>query len=398
MMNRSLQGQNLPFGLMFALQFGALGCWLPVFTLHLQQTLGFDGAQIGMILGLSAASALFSPFLGVLISDRLLSPRSFLGVCHGIAAGMMFWCSYATGYTQVLLGMIFYQLVFTPSFALSNAIALRHLKGGRDSFGGVRVWGTVAWMAVAWILAVLLKFFPEKTSLALQASAWCSIAMVLLCFALPTQGRSVSLGDGILKVFHLPSGVWKFFLSPPVLMLSAGSFLISMTYRFHFTGGGPYLVGRGCSMEWVLPALSIGQILELWFLSRLKHTLKRWGYFGLMGLGAFISLVMFAVLALNPNLGWAIFFMMGHGVTFTYFSTSVLMWLDSKVEGQFHSSVHQLMIFIPSLAGVVGGYVSGWMLEPAESTGNYVAFYSVPAVAALVTLLLIIGAKRSSSA
>jgi len=173
----------LPFGLMFALEFGALGCWLPVFSLHLQQSLKFNGEQIGMILGGSAASALLSPFLGVLVSDRLLSARGFLATCHGIAALMMIWCSTTSDYHQILVAMVIYQLAFTPSFALCNSIALRHLKGGREAFGGVRVWGTLSWMVVAWILALLLKFYPERTSLGLQASALCSVAMTGLCLS-----------------------------------------------------------------------------------------------------------------------------------------------------------------------------------------------------------------------
>jgi len=383
----------LPFRLMFALEFGALGCWMPVFSLHLQQSLKFNGEQIGMILGGSAASALLSPFLGVLVSDRLLSARRFLAVCHGIAALMMIWCSSTSDYHQILVAMVIYQLAFTPSFALCNAIALRHLEGGREAFGSVRVYGTVSWIIVAWILAFLLKFQPERTSLGLQASALCSVAMAGLCFFLPASAKPVQPMGGLWNFLNLPSGVWRFFLSPPVLLLSLGSFLISMSYRFHFTGGGPYLVGVGCPVEWVLPALSTGQLFELWCLFRLRHHLRRWGYFGLMGLGATISFIMFCGLAINPELEWSVVLMMGHGVTFAYFSTVLVLWMDTKVKAEFQSSVHQLMIVIPSLAGVVGGYVSGRMLEPAEVSGDYLLFYGVPAFTGLVTFFLVCGAK-----
>jgi MFS family permease len=385
--------QNLPFGMMFALQFGALGCWLPVFSLHLQDTLEFSGPEIGTILGVSSAAALFSPFIGALLSDRYITARYLMALCHGVAGGMILWCSWTPSFLEVLVSMTLYQLVFTPSFALCNSITFRFMEGGREGFGLIRVWGTISWMLVAWILAVLLKVFPGGTSLALQASALCSFGMVLLCLGLPSAEKVGSKKGSRFESLKLPPGIVTFFMSPPVVMLSLASFLISMTFRFHFTGGGPYLSGVGCRVEWVLPALSAAQILELWLLFRLKHHLKRWGYFGLMGLGGLICMVQFSGLALNPGMGLAIFLMMGHGVTFTYFSTALLMWMDTRVEKELHSSVHQLVVFIPSLAGVVGGYVSGWMLEPAEKSANYIYFYGLPAGAALIVLFLVLGAK-----
>ena len=47
-------------------------------------------------------------------------------------------------------------LITAPAFALANAIALRHLPRPIEQFAGVRLWGTVGWMAVGWIgLAVM---------------------------------------------------------------------------------------------------------------------------------------------------------------------------------------------------------------------------------------------------
>lgn len=376
---------------MFALQFGALGAWLPVFSLHLQKGLGFSGVQIGTVLGVSSAAALFSPFLGAMVTDRLLSARKFLAVCQGLSGVMLIWCAFTGDFFQVLISMTMYQLMFTPSLALCNAIALKHIKGGRERYGSIRVWGTVSWMAIAWIVALLLKVYPQGTALALLTSVGCSFGLMALCFFLPSDRALVRPSRRNFLKFS--SGVWKFFLAPEVIMLSLGSFLISMTFRFSFTGGGPYLVGSGCPVEWVLPALSMGQILELWFLFRLKHHLERWGYFGLMSIGAMACLFQFLGMSFNPPIAWAVFLMMGHGVTFTYFSTVLLMWMDTQVRKEDHSSVHQLVIFIPSLAGVVGGYLSGWMLESAEASGNYTQFYAVPAVAGFLTLSLVALAK-----
>ncbi|HMF36357.1 MAG TPA: MFS transporter, partial [Isosphaeraceae bacterium] len=46
-----------------------------------------------------------------------------------------------------LLFLAFWMII-APSYGLCNSLAMRHLDDPGRQFGGVRLWGTIGWMAV----------------------------------------------------------------------------------------------------------------------------------------------------------------------------------------------------------------------------------------------------------
>ncbi len=52
--------------------------------------------------------------------------------------------------------LLAYWLVSAPAYGLAGALALRNLPRPSEQFGGVRLWGTVGWMAVGWLVWAMM--------------------------------------------------------------------------------------------------------------------------------------------------------------------------------------------------------------------------------------------------
>ena len=85
-----------------------------------------------------------------------MSVEKLLAVLHVIGGAAMFAMSLQTSFWPFLLLMLVYQLAFTPTLTLTNAIAFHHLQDGR-SFGKIRLWGTIGWIAASWPFVFLLS-------------------------------------------------------------------------------------------------------------------------------------------------------------------------------------------------------------------------------------------------
>ena len=159
-----------PLSSMMFLQYAVWGIWLPVLGEYLQASpasggLGFSGGQVGMILGLAGSiGALSAPFVAGQMADRYFSTERFLGVLL-ILGGVIKWITASqTGYAAWLGLSILYSVVYMPTLALTNSLAMAHLKEPEREFPAVRVWGTIGWIVAGWCFSL----FWLQTDLRLQ--------------------------------------------------------------------------------------------------------------------------------------------------------------------------------------------------------------------------------------
>lgn len=78
------------------LQFFVWGAWLISIGNYLGGTLGFKGVEIGAIFSTLGIASLFMPAIMGIIADKWLNAERVYGLCHIIAAAMLFWASTIT--------------------------------------------------------------------------------------------------------------------------------------------------------------------------------------------------------------------------------------------------------------------------------------------------------------
>ncbi|GAC1317594.1 MAG: hypothetical protein NVSMB14_15980 [Isosphaeraceae bacterium] len=143
----------LMMGLLYAVQ----GAWWPLFTVHLRE-LGVSGRERGWLFATMAIAAILSP-LGIgRIADRFLAAERMLALVYAVGGAMLLVPALGIAHAFVPMFALFlaYWLLTVPGLGLSNAIALRNLDHPREDFGAVRLWGTVGWMAVGWVVSFVM--------------------------------------------------------------------------------------------------------------------------------------------------------------------------------------------------------------------------------------------------
>jgi nucleoside transporter len=370
---------------MMFLQFFVLGCTMPIITLYLKDELDFSGSRIGVILAVTSFSALLSPVIGACVADRLISAERLLSLSHFCGAILLYSLSRQTHFIPVLLLHLAYWLLIGPSTALTTAITFHHAPEAVKTFGGIRLWGTLGWIAAAW--AFRLFFVGNGSSAgsedlhgALQLGVWASLLLGIFSLSIPPGAPKTAK-----PVVLLPKDSLKVILSRRVLIFSVTAILISIADRMYMFGGGPYLKSLGFQDRNIMPVLSIGQMPEVFGLMILGTLIIRFGMKKVFLLGAILEIIRFALFALRVPGAPLYFGISIHGLTYGFFFVTASIFIDGNCTSATRSGAHQYFALIVSgtstLAGnLLAGFVTDLVRHPATGAINFTLFWSVPLV------------------
>lgn len=380
---------------MMFLQYFVLGATVPIFSLYLTRYLQFTGFQAGIILSMSAVAAFISPLAGAFIADRLITATRFFGLCHIVAGALMGVLSYQRRFEPFLFFYLAYMLVFGPTNALSNAITFHQLPDSERSFSGIRMWGTVGWIAVAWLFGYLWlgsggDVMASRLPDALKLSAVFSILLGLYAFSLPVSPGKPTQRQGII-----PIESFRVMIHRNVLLLSIISFLISFVNRFYYFGTGPFLSQLGFKESSIMPAMSLGQVPEIFAMGLLSLFIKRLGLKRVIAIGVLMEIGRFTSFAIGRPMFLIFVGISFHGIAFAFFFASAFIYLDSHCNQRSRSGVHQLFAIITSGFGsCFGSLVAGKTLDIFTVTNaeivNFSGFWTAPAVLSLFTMVIIL--------
>jgi len=122
--------------------------------------------SIGLFYSMQGIVSIFMPALIGIVADRWIQAQRMLGICHFVAAMMMFAAAYY-GYISgsnakfsILFTLYSFSVAFyMPTLALSNSVAYNALtSAGLDtikSFPPIRVFGTVGFICSMWAVDLL---------------------------------------------------------------------------------------------------------------------------------------------------------------------------------------------------------------------------------------------------
>lgn len=385
--------------IMMFLEFFVLGSTMPIFSLYLKQSLGFSSVAIGWVLAGSALSAIVSPLVSSFIVDRYISAERLLSLSHFLAALFLFALAMQTQFIPVFLLYIAYWLILGPSVALTTAITFHHAPQAKRGFGGIRLWGTIGWICAAWVYRLWLSSSSVGTSGgefqgALQLGIYASVALGVFAFTIPATSKHFS---AVSWSTILPIESMRVVFSPQVLILSLFSTVISMADKIYSYGGAPYLKSLGFQDKNIMPALSIGQIPEIFGLALLGLLLFRAGIKRALLLGIAIEILRFAVLMSGVSGPLLYVGISLHGLTYAFIFISASIYLDEKTTKVSRSGAHQLFSFmVGGISSLAGNLLAGFVAEQARVADSEVMHFSlfwlVPlllSVAGFIGLLLL---------
>jgi nucleoside transporter len=379
------------------LQFFIAGAFVPVLSLYLINYLHFSGRQAGIIFSLTSAGSVVAPLFTMYIADRFIRSERLLALCHGAGGAIMFAFAAQTAFVPAALLYLAFTLVNTPTFALTNAIIFHHSPGTRQRFGSIRVWGTIGWIAVAWLFSFLWlrhggsDLAGTRLPDALKLAGAASMVLCVFAFLLPAPRRHAA---GLSAFF--PRQVLRVFRHPRVIVFCAFMFLITMVDRFYYFGTSPFLHFVGFSDKDIMPLMSLGQIPEVFGMFLLGWLLRGSGSKKVMLLGIGFDLFRYTACAAGGPHALVISGLIVHGLAYTFIYTTAAIHFDGFCDSDSRTGAHQLFsLFTAGIGNCTGSLLVGASLDWCRSSGGSIAyrsFWLVPTfgIATLFAAMLIL--------
>lgn len=369
--------KTVPF-VFYLFYFAAISFSMPFVVLYLQE-LGFSGVQIGLIAGMMPLITLVGAPLWTGLADA--RGRHKLIMSLAILGAVLFNAIFPLLKTlaPIIIVVILFALFSAPVTAFADSATMTMLAGEKAMYGRVRLGGTIGYGLVAPLAGVIIQ------SYGLRWAFWgYSVIMILVFivsqkFTFGSRVANISLKGDIRKV--MANRRWTFFLC--LAFVGGVAFTSINSYLF------PYMEELGISRSIMGIALTISTIGELPILFYANRLLKRFGAYGLLGLGMTMTGVRLLLYAwLNFPAG-ILFFQLLNGMTFPMVWVAGVTYADENAPTGMKATAQGLLgAMVFGFGSAAGGLAGGLMLGSIGGHWMYLILGSCVLVSVGVITLL----------
>ena len=306
------------------------------------------GAQIGIFYSIQGVVSIFMPALMGIVADRWIPAQKLLGICHGIAGGLMIAAGcygltaetveFATIFSLYSFSVAFYM----PTLALSNSVAYNALdKAGLDTvkaFPPIRVFGTIGFICSMWAVD-LLGYQP--TSAQFVVSGGLGLLLAMYSFTLPACSIAANTGKkSIMEALGL--NAFTLFKEYRMAVFFLFSMLLGMMLQITNGYANPFISSFGAFPEFANTfgvqhanmLISLSQMSETLCILLIPFCLRRFGIKNVMLMAMLAWMLRFGLFAVgNPGNGVWLFVlsMIVYGMAFDFFNISGSLFVDKEV-------------------------------------------------------------------
>jgi MFS family permease len=353
----------IPFSFYF-LYFAAFASLLPYFVLF-YQSLGFNGAQIGLLTGVPPLITLFGAPFGTGLADRTRRHKLVMGLGLGVAIAVMLILPQVSNFLLVFALVISFNFFMSPVASLSDSATMTMLGEERAMYGRVRMGGTIGWGIFAQIAGFLLALY----GLEILFYVFSAIMLINLfvsqkfSFGVHEEHDPKSGTVGML----LKNRRWIVFLASAFLG-GIGAFSVAAYLS-------PYLKELGADGRQIGFAFLIATLTEFPAFYFGNLLVKRFTAHGLFVISLVLLGVRSVLFGLAGNLFFAIAIQGLGGVVFPAMWSAGVAYADENAPAGLKSTAQGLfgaMTF--GFGSAVAGFVGGLLLESIGGRGMFLVF------------------------
>jgi nucleoside transporter len=386
--------------IMMFLQFFCWGAWYGQLSKYMFTQLEASGSDVGNAYMAFSIAVIISPFFIGLIADKYFAAQKLLGVLNLIGAGVLYLLMKVSDPSQVYIYVFLYCLTFAPTLALTSSIAMRQMSNPEKEFPSIRVWGTIAWIAVVNVVGFLA--IGDKVDIFYISIIVCLIQAVYSFFLPDTP--PINSGNNTSVSHIVGAGAFSLFKDRSFLIFFISSILICIPLSFYYALANPSLTDVG--MQNVENKMSLGQVSEVFFMLLIPFALNKFGIKKMFLIGLLAWIIRFLCFGYgNVSSEWLLFIgILLHGVCYDFFFVTGQIYTDSKAGEAIKSQAQSLITLATYGIGMaIGSLLSGIVTDmyTINDVKNWTSIWLVPAGIALVVLIffaLVFTENRSEKA
>ena len=349
---------RLQLSVMMFLQFFIWGAWY-VTAPNFLGTLGFGAADFSWTYSVGPIAGMITPFFVGMVADRFFSAQKVLGVLHLFGAGLMLLATQkmAGGGEPSQINWIFfgYMLTYFPTLALTNTLAMKNMTNPEKEFPGIRVLGTIGWIAAGLTLSWLGY---EKGINMFYLTAGAAAALGIFSFALPdtppvSEGKVTARQImGLDALVLLKNRSFLLFILASTLICIPLAFYYQIASRVVEMGGLP--IGQ---------TMSYGQMSEIIFMIVMPFFFVRLGVKWMLAIGMLAWVARYGLFAIGApdEVRWMIITgIVLHGICYDFFFVTGQIYTDKAAPKPIRAQAQGLLVFFTLGLGMfIGAQVAG---------------------------------------
>ncbi len=341
-----------PFALNFLL-FAAVAFAMPFLVLY-YQSLGFTGAEIGVLTGLTPLVTMVSAPFWAGLADKTRRHGLIMSLALLMSVAILVIFPLLSGFAFVLLLIILYNVFNAPIVSFTDSATMFMLGNQKELYGRIRLGGTIGFGIAASVAGVLVQDYG------LPYAFWGGALLLLLAllasqklgFGESKTGASIKQGVGVL----LADRRWFLFLT----LALAGGFALAATNTYLL----PYLKELGATESVMGLALTLGTVSEIPVLFFGHRLLQRFKANGLFLLAITITGLRLILLAASRTPEMVLLLQLLNGLAFPAMWVAGVAYADQNAPANMRTTAQGLFgAMVYGLGLAIGGFVGGPLLE-----------------------------------
>jgi PPP family 3-phenylpropionic acid transporter len=360
--------------------FAFVGAFAPYFGLYLQ-SIGQAAWQIGLVFALMQLMRIAAPYFWASLADRHGWRARLLQATLAAALAAYAGVFLTTAFAGLFVVLALFSFFSSATMPLVESITLAGLRGRIERYGGIRLWGSVGFIAA--VLGV---------GWALDRMAIANLLWLLALALAATLVLACSLRDRATREPPAREGVWRQALRPEVVALLAANVLMNAAHGPLYAFYSIYLADSGYSRSAIGVLWSLGVVAEIAVFLAAPVWLKRFAAPDVLATCFALAVARFALI------GWGIgspallvVAQVLHGATFGACHVASLALVNRWFGGRRQVRGQALYLSVSfGVGGFLGAAASGagW-----EAVGPAWTFTGAAAAAGVGLLVLVRQAK-----
>ena len=250
-----------------------------------------------------------------------------------------------------------YMLTYFPTLALTNTIAMKNMTNPEKEFPGIRVLGTIGWIAAGF--ALTLGGYETNVGM-FYMTAVAALLLGLFSFFLPDT-PPVKDGDiTISQIFGLDA--LALFKDRSYLVFIISSMLICIPLAFYYQIASRVVEHVGLPIG---TTMSYGQISEIFFMVVMPFFFARLGVKWMLAIGMLAWVLRYGLFAIGApdELRWMIIIgIVLHGICYDFFFVTGQIYTDQKAEKPIRAQAQGLLVMLTlGLGMMIGAQAAGYV-------------------------------------